>query len=153
MKSSKFFYLTVLFFCIFFLSACSLKNSIVKGDQLKDTQITYMKSLGVLYESEEVILFDSQLDYKTSGNFFTNQGAGSYWKYKKKPEDDSVNYAKYADIENITITYSKEWDMATDIKINKKDGSSFSVYLDDQEESEKEFFNQLIKQWQTVSPK
>lgn len=124
-------------------------EGIIDGSHLGDSDRAYIASLGLLENDENIILFSSGSDHKTSGNFFTAKKVVHYWNDSNDPKNNSTAYANYNDIDNIIITYSDDWVYATKLKIELLNDSSFYLYInDDNHAAEVDFYNRLIEQWQ-----
>lgn len=71
------------------LVVTSCDRKLETGNDLSNQNKDFIKSLGVLDDKENIILFDSQgggfNGLKTSGNFFTDRRIASYWIDTKIP--------------------------------------------------------------------
>ncbi len=97
---------------------------------MTEDEISYIQGLGILDEKEKIILFDSQMDIKTSGNFISDKRLASYWIDKRDKRKNEVNFVYYKDID--TITYkdlSKSLTYASFLEAVKKDGKKMKVYV------------------------
>ncbi len=74
---------------------------VMKGDKLGEEDLSYMASLGILDDDEEIILFSSNFDIIQSGNYYSNKRLASYWQYKKSPRNNYIKSAKYDEIDSI----------------------------------------------------
>jgi hypothetical protein len=131
--------------------SCSYKSK--QGDELSTSQLNYIKSLGLLDE-EKIILFDTQADLKTSGNFFTDKRLASYWIDKRDSSKNSIQSAFYAEIDSIkTKDLTKSLTYASFLKITKHDGTNFHVYIDGDSAEVWTFFNRAITTWKKTKDK
>lgn len=126
-------------------------TGIISGDQLSESEIEYIKSLGLLDENENIIQFSSQgSSNKQSGNFYTNRRVASYWLGDTK-EENIIHSAFYESIDSIhsedlstALTYSSH------IHVFVNDSSSFKVYVDDDKENTQAFFDGVQERWESA---
>jgi len=134
-------------FCI----ACSYKTK--KGDELPESQINYIKSLGLL-DDEQIILFDTQSSIKTSGNIITNKRLASYWIDSGDSSKNSIESAFYSEIDSIqTKDLTRSLTYASFLRVIKNDGNSFKVYVDGDSIEVWNFFNRAITEWNNTKEK
>ena len=128
----------------------SCGNGIKKGSELSQTDLNFIKQIGLLEDNEKVILFDSQLDNQTSGNLITDKRLASYW-IDGKTEINNVNSANYSEIDSIaTKDLSNSWTYSSFIKVMKSDGTEFKVYVDGDSKKIGQFFETAkmeLKKW------
>lgn len=119
-------------FIILLLSVLAYQCSpgVLKGKDLTKDDIEYIKSLGILEENEEIIKFSSSFRKKISGNFYTDRRIASYWQYDKSPKDNYIKSAKYTDIKSVELKHGDGFEHAPSIIVNLKNGNSFEVYFD-----------------------
>ncbi|MCZ8023554.1 MAG: hypothetical protein O9294_17455, partial [Cytophagales bacterium] len=67
----------------------SCDHSTRNGTELSQADRDYIKGLGLLDDNENIILFDGQSDFKTSGNFFSDKRIASYWIDKRDKSKSS----------------------------------------------------------------
>jgi len=143
MKSLK----PVLKYLTFILLLISCDTGIKKGSELTQTDLNYIKQIGLKDENEKIILFVSQLDNQTSGNLITDKRLASYWIDKEK-KINKVNSAFYNEIDTLLIKdLSNSLTYASFIKVIKKDKTEFKVYVDDNTKKTKDFFEKAISEW------
>lgn len=128
--------LTLVLLCI--LSSC-ISTPIQDGASLSETELAYLQELKLLDDDEEVILFSSNFNFESSGNFITNKRVASYWITGNIHEK---NYAFYKNVDSIIVTYGSGT-VTTKINVIKIKGKAFEVYIDDDKAREEEFVNQL----------
>lgn len=147
---------TIVFLFSFVLTGCNFSfltegGKIISGDKLSHDDINYIKDLGLLDDNENIILFSSQHDHRTSGNFFTEKRVAGYWKYDKKPEDDKMKSAFFNDIKAITVNYDRGATYATEIVVQVgNENDNFSIYIDDDRKKEEDFYEQLLAEWEKI---
>lgn len=101
----------------------------MEGEDLSSEDLSYLKSLGLLEDGEEIMIFSSSLSMKSSGNFFTDKRIASYWQYDKTPKDNYIKSAKYYEISSIDAKYGGAR-YAPKLIVNLKNNTSFEVYFD-----------------------
>jgi hypothetical protein len=115
----------LLIISILFLSSCKFTNN----DKLNETDIDYIKSLGLLNDNEKIIWFDSQFTKRVSGNFLSDKRLASYWidqhneskSFKKTAHFSTIDSLKLRDL-TINPSYSSY------IEVYSKKGN-FKVYI------------------------
>lgn len=119
-----------------------------KGKELSQADRDYINGLGLLDDSEQIILFDGQSDFKTSGNFFSDKRIASYWIDKRDKTKSSVNFALYSEIDTIlTKDLSRALTYASYMEVVKHDGKTFKVYVDGDSTEVRTFFDRAISEW------
>lgn len=114
---------------VFILFSCN--SSLQTGNELSQNQVDYIKKLGLLSENEEIIFFDSQGGYKTSGNFLSDKRLATYWIDKKFPDESTIEFAFFDNIDSIKlIDKTTAVTLASYIEVYVNDSSNFKVYLD-----------------------
>ena len=99
-------------------------------------------------KDEQIILFASQSDNKTSGNFITNKRLASYW-IDERIEDSNINSAFYHEIDTILIKdLSSSWTYSSFLKVIKKDSTEFKIYVDDDSKKINQFFKKAVLEWE-----
>ena len=125
-----------------------------KGNDLSVSDIKYIKGLHILQDNETIMLFDTQADLKTSGNFFTDKRLASYWIDKRDSTKNSVRFAFYTEIDSLQTTdLTKSLTYASFLNISKHDGTSFKVYIDGDSTEVWKFFNLAITTWLNTKDK
>lgn len=142
MKNIK---LLILFAMLCALSSC--QPGVQKGTSISRNHLNYIKSLGLLVENENIILFDSQYKIRVSGNFFTDRRIAAYWMDERDTSKRHINYALYADIDSIKTHYAKASAGASSLEVFKSDGKKFSVYVKADSTETKYFFDGAIAKW------
>ncbi|MEZ4797336.1 MAG: hypothetical protein R2785_09210 [Flavobacteriaceae bacterium] len=126
----------------------SCNGGIKNGTELTQSDLNYIEEIGLKDDEEKVILFDSQMDNKTSGNLITNKRLASYWIDKEK-NINKTNFAYYSEIDTLlTKDLSKSLTYASFIKVIKNDKTEFKVFVDDNEKNTKYFFEKAITEWE-----
>lgn len=134
-----------LLFCLF-LSSCKLFQD---NDNLNNSDLVYLESLGLLSENEYIIWFDSQLDKKTSGNFLTNKKVASYWIDSYDKHKSFIHFFILEDIDSLQLfDLSKSASMASYIEVYSK-GESINLYID----KDSAILNRYLKEIQTAMKK
>ena len=133
------------------LSFYSCGDAIEKGDQLTQEDFKYIRSLGILDEGEEILLFDSQGGLggkRNSGNFITEKRLATYWIDEHDIQNNVVESAFYPEIDTvITKDLSKSVTYASYIEIRTKDTRNFHVNVDGEKEELEKFFNLANELW------
>jgi hypothetical protein len=126
----------------------SCNHSTRNGADLSKADLDYIRGLGILDNNENIILFDSQSDFKTSGNFFSNKRIASYWIDKTDKTKSSVDFGLYREIDTILTTdLSRSLTHASYLKVVKHNGKAFKVYVDGDSTEVWTFSNQAISEW------
>ncbi|HYI76887.1 MAG TPA: hypothetical protein VEW65_04655 [Chryseolinea sp.] len=122
------------------------------GAELSQADRDHIKGLGLLDEGENIILFDRQSDFKTSGNFITDQRLASYWIDKRDETQTSVDFGLYSEIDTIlTKDLSRALTYASYLEVVKNDGKIFKVYVDGDSTEVRTFFDRAISEWRVKS--
>ncbi|MTE27677.1 hypothetical protein [Winogradskyella ouciana] len=125
----------------------SCDSGIKSGNELSKADLHYIRELGLINNNERIILFASQGGNQKSGNFISEQRLASYWTENRK-ENNEINSAEYNEIDTlITKDLSNALTYASYIKVIKKDGSEFKIYVDDNPEKTNEFFDRATSEW------
>ncbi|MBN2893461.1 MAG: hypothetical protein JXL97_16425 [Bacteroidales bacterium] len=145
--SMNFLSKNILFFLIVILSF-SCQNGLKTGDELSTAQISYIKSLGILEDDEKIIFFDSQGGYKMSGNFLSDKRLASYWIDNNHPEESSIEFAFYSEIDSIKVVdKTTAVTLSSYIIVFVNDTVDFKVYLDVDEISLSKFYEKTLELW------
>lgn len=133
------------------MSFYSCGDAIKKGDQLTQEDFKYIKSLGILDEEEEILLFDSQGGLggkRNSGNFITKKRLATYWIDEHDIQNNVVESAFYTEIDTIiTKDLSKSATYASFLEIRTKDTRNFRVNVDGEKAELEKFFNLANELW------
>ncbi len=121
------------------------------GKDLSKNDIAFIKSLGLLNEGEEILLFDTQAGYKgikQAGNFITKERIAAYWIDKDRPENNKINAAFYRYIKNLTFTdLSRSLSYSSYIEVEPINGKTFKVYIDGDSTAVWNFYNKASNIW------
>jgi hypothetical protein len=138
-NNMKFLLRILIIFCL--LSSCNF----LQRNNLDDNDLLYIKNLGLLDESEDVLWFDSQLSIKKSGNFLSNKRMASYFL----GENEQNNFKKSAylnEIDSIKLfNNSGSISYSSYIQVFKKGEEPFKVYIDKDSSKVEEYYNQALK--------
>lgn len=138
-------------FFVFIMSFYSCGDAIKKGDQLTQEDFKYIKSLGILDEGEEILLFDSQGGLggkRNSGNFITKKRLATYWIDEHDIQNNVVESAFYPEIDTIiTKDLSKSVTYASYLEIRTKDTRNFRVNVDGEKAELEKFFDLANELW------
>lgn len=125
----------------------SCQPSLQRGASISRNHINYIRSLGLLFGNEYIILFNSEYKIRVSGNFFTNRRIAAYWTDEKDPAKSYVNYALYPDIDSIKTHYIKAQTSVSYLEVFTSDGKKFKVYVEADSAETKYFFDNAIAKW------
>jgi len=121
-------------------------NAVVSGDSLWSRDIKFMQRKKIIDPEEKLILFYSAGDFsfKEDGNGITDRGVFSYWR---DDEDGSIKKerAHFKEIADIVHTLPSE--ELSSIKIVKKDGSNFALFVTTNNGGDKKFTKRLKEYW------
>jgi hypothetical protein len=147
MRYYQTFILTVLITGTILLSCNHIARN---GTELSEADRDYIKGLGLLDDNEHVILFDSQSDLRTSGNFFSDKRIASYWIDKRDKAKSSFDFGLYSKIDTIlTKDLSRALTYASYLEVVKHDGKTFKVYVDGDSAEVRAFFDRAILEWRS----
>ena len=136
---------------VIIISLFSCGDTIKKGNQLTQDDLKYIKSLGILDEGEEILLFDSQGGLggkRNSGNFITKKRLATYWIDEHDIQNNVVESAFYPEIDTIiTKDLSKSVTYASYLEIRTKDTRNFRVNVDGEKAELEKFFNLANELW------
>jgi hypothetical protein len=134
----------ILILLIINLIGCTL---IKNDDNLTESDLKYIRSLGLIDENENILKFSSSMNIKTSGNFITDKRLASYWIDK----DDNKSYkdfAFYSDIVKIdSVDKTNALTYASYLEITKRDSSRFKVYIDGDKDKYRSFIKIANTKW------
>jgi len=100
-------------------------------------------------ESDEDIIYFFALDFFTNmedGSFFTNKRVVHYPNGK---DPETVEHARYEEIEDIHFDNEYEWYNQAKIVIKRKDGTTFYLLLLKTVGGHQWFYDRLIKEWKS----
>lgn len=130
-------------------TACG--DAIKQGNQLNDEDLKYIRSLGILEEGEEILLFDSQGAFggkRNSGNFITEKRLATYWIDEHDSQNNVVESALYPEIDTIiTKDLSTSLTYASYLEVVTKDKRRFKVNVDAKQEELQHFFDLANEKW------
>lgn len=134
------------------LLVVSCSRNLETGKDLSNSDIDFIRSLGVLDKNESIILFDSQggvfYGLKTSGNFFTDKRIASYWIDDRDTSKTNIEYAFYKDVDTIwRYPKYRSLTLASYLEVHKKDGTRFKVYVSADSATTWQFFNRALGEW------
>lgn len=134
----------ILILLIINLIGCTL----IKNDnKLSESDLKYIRSLGMIDEDENILKFSNSMNIKTSGNFITDKRIASYWIDK----DDNKSYkdfAFYSDIVKIdSVDNTNALTYASYLEITKRDSSRFKVYIDGDKDKYHSFIRIANTKW------
>lgn len=133
-------------FLLVLMALFACEGGIRNGNELSKKQRAYITELGLLEENEQILMFSSSLDIKTSGNFFTDKRIAAYWIDDDKTKT-SINTAYYEDIDSIKIKdLSHALTYASYLQVFA-DSIRFKVYVDGDSTEVYQFFNEAIDLW------
>jgi len=139
----------VLVCCFFVLASCN--NDLKTGQDLSNSDIKYLKSIGLLDNDENIIQFDSQSgfgDIESGGSFYSNKRIASYWIDKHDAKKSYKKYLYYSEIDTIIpVDLSKAWTLSSYLEVNGQNGYKFKVYVDSDSLQTWDFFNRAINEW------
>lgn len=134
---------------LFFITSCS--SNIREGNEITESELSYIKELGLLDEDESIILFDSQSSFEISGNFFTDRRMACYFA-NNKPNEDHATFAYYEDIDSLTfVDRISDISYASYIEVYVNNSSRFKVYIDADSTKSYNFYNKSKAQWSIVN--
>lgn len=118
---------------------------VVSGDSLWSRDIRFMQRIKVIDPEEKLVLFYSTGDFsfKDDGNGITDRGVFSYWK-----NDDGSIAIERASFDQVSdIVHTMDSDELSSIKIVKKDGSNFVLFVTTNSDGDKKFTQRLNEYW------
>lgn len=129
------------------LICCFACNKIKSGNELLEKETSYIRSLGLLQEHEQIFKFYSNYKFRNAGNFFTNQRIAKYWIDQKDSSKNEIASAYYTDILSIDSNTNVPSGKCPYLLITRKDRSSFKVFVNGKRTAVKEFFAEAISKW------
>lgn len=147
-KKMRYYQILLLTFLITGAILLSCDHKPRSGSDLSTDEIEYIYKLGLLEENENIILFDGQSDFRTSGNFVSDKRIAAYWIDKRDKTKSSVNFGFYSEIDTIlTKDMSRTLTYASYLKVVMRDGRSFKVYTDGDSAEVWTFFDRATSEW------
>lgn len=122
-------------------------NKIKSGNELMEKETSYIRSLGLLQDHEQIIKFYSNYKFRNAGNFFTDQRIAKYWIDKKDSTKNEIASAYYDDILAIDSITAVPSSNCPYLLVTKKDRSSFKVFVNGKKTAVKEFFAEAMGKW------
>jgi hypothetical protein len=112
----------------------------------------FVMSLGILEDTEKIIMFDSQgggfNPVLTSGNFFTDRRIASYWIDDRNKDKSEVHSAFYSEIDTLwRYPKYKSLTLSSYLEVRRRDGSTFNVYVSGDSIETWSFFNRAMREW------
>ena len=136
----------VTFLVLILLYACH--NGLQTDTTLSITDKNYIQNLGLLGSDEKIIKFNSQLNNKVSGNFFTNKRLAAYWIDERDKSKNHRAFAFYSDIQSIDTNYMRtSLTYAPYLEVTRNDSTKFKVYVDGKKAEIQSFFEEAIQIW------
>ena len=129
----------------------SCRSGIRTGADLSQSDIDFIKNIGLLDNGEDIILFESHSGssgIRTNGNFFTKERIATYWIDDNDSNKTKIDYVYYWNIDTITITdFSQDWSLASYLEIKTKTERYLKVHVSQEKEENFLFFEKAIEQW------
>jgi hypothetical protein len=115
-------------------------------NEVPDRYLTELRESGVIDEDERIYFFYSAgiFSILEDGNLFTNKRVISYEIYE---EEFDIYTAYYNEIEKIEMNKSNELWGESEIRVTKKDGSWFVLFVDNENDKDTRFLEKLNKVW------
>ena len=119
----------------------------VPGDEVKDSLLELLREDTGLREDERVLYYYSAgtFDFHEDGNYFTDSRVVSYWI---EGGEFFFEEATYPEIDDIVPTYEEAFLENSQIWIERGDGSSFMLYVSNEDGGDETFISLLIETWQ-----
>ncbi|MFW2439494.1 MAG: DUF3857 domain-containing protein [Arenicellales bacterium] len=121
-------------------------NLVISGSSLWSRDIKFMQRIKVLDPEEKLILFYSAGDFsfKEDGNGISDRGVFSYWKdeLNGKIISERASFDEISDFVHTLVS-----DDLSSIKIVKKDGSNFILFVTTNNGGDKKFTKRLKEYW------
>ena len=126
-------------------------GEVVAGSRLPERQLEFLRNYYLLAPGETIDYFYSagMFSFEQDGNYFTNYRVVSYWK-----EPDGSIYAahaRYADIEDIKVVYSKSFLEDTVVTIVTAD-EEFELWVSRTWRKDTRFVYELRQRWREADP-
>jgi hypothetical protein len=123
-------------------------NHIETGKTLRQADLAFIRSLGLLTEEEEVHQFYSELRLKRAGNFFTDKRLATYWIDKSNKQKTRFSSAFYSEITSIDTVYYAGATYCPYMLVSKADKTQFKVCAEGKRAEVKQFFEEALALWQ-----
>jgi hypothetical protein len=122
------------------------------NEKLTVKERAFVMSLGILEDTEKIIMFDSQgggfNPVLTSGNFFTDRRIASYWIDDRNKDKSEVHSAFYSEIDTLwRYPKYKSLTLSSYLEVRRRDGSTFNVYVSGDSIETWSFFNRAMREW------
>lgn len=136
-----------IYFCLLFLLiAC---ENLETGKTLQRENIAFIKTLGLLDEDEQIILYYSNFKKSRAGNFLTEKRIAHYWLDQRNPARNDTSFAFFQNIASLDTVYNVPDFDAPYLVVNRKDRSSFKVYAGGGKKNVRRFFETALALWQS----
>jgi hypothetical protein len=124
---------------------------VVPGDQLWQKDIDYLRSEEILGPDEEIEYFYSEgvLSISEGGQFISDQYVTSYWPDFETGET-TIYYARYEDIEDISVSISDSIFEDTVVTVTATDGTQFELWLSAEGGGDQKFIDAMKVHWNKV---
>ncbi|MCR9154428.1 MAG: hypothetical protein NXI09_09990 [Bacteroidetes bacterium] len=134
-----------IFLFLFGSSGCfSCSQGPVDGAALSAKDRDFIERLGLCDAREEIILFDTQFDLRSSGNLITNKRLAAYW-IEAEEEFSNIDWAFYEDIDSLKVKdLSSSLSYASYLEVHRRGQASFRLYVDGDKEEEEVFFEKAL---------
>lgn len=126
-------------------------GTVIKGEDLWSHDIDFMQRESILNESENIEYFysDSLFSNRNDGNGFTERTVFSYWI------DEESGFIKasanYDEIKDFEIEYAESDEENTTVKVVRKDGTDFLLYISAVNKKDRVFTDSLLRIWKSQS--
>lgn len=142
-----FIFLPALLYLISSDTGLTASDSVIVGDKLYNYDLKYMQRKGILKPGEKIAYFysDAFIFIRDDGNGFTERHVFSYWNEDGKLQ---VETASFDEIKDISVTWAKSFKDNTVVKIVRKDGSKFLLFVARAKGKDKVFVRELKRRWQ-----
>ncbi len=123
-------------------------NAVISGSSLWSRDVRFMQRIKVLDPEEKLVLFYSAGDFsfKEDGNGITDRGVFSYWQ-EGEDGDGAVKKERASFNEIADVVHTLASDELSSIKIVKKDGSNFILFVTTDNGGDKKFIKRLNEYW------
>ncbi len=121
---------------------------VISGEQMKQSDIAYLREAGILGEDEEIEHFYSTalLSIADDGQFYSSDYVTSYYVM---PDTGELNlqYAAYPDIEDIEVDWSASFVDPTVVTITTTSEGSFELWLSNEKDGDRTFVDGMMALW------
>ena len=138
--------LIILLFLTGLYSSC---QKIETHNSLSESQILYIKKMGLLDSNEVIQSFYSEHTKKIAGNFFTDKRMAKYWTDGRDSSKNEISSAFYSEIISIDTVFNAGLTYCPYMLVTKNDKTTFKVCVEGKKEEVKKFFEEAMKIWNT----